>query len=287
MSEIQNYKHYVITRFNLFDRAGYDVSSYEYINSDKYLDLRFQLFDTYCFPSVSKQTNTNFTWLILFNDKLPERWRIKMQKYIDIFPNLEIRYLSEIFENKWKNLLSNLIKKELEICKINPEFIITTRIDNDDAFNLSYIDEIQNYYLKNQQESIINFSNGLQFVPEYRVLKNHRNKYGHFGSLIEKNDGKAETILAFPHNAPPIALKSICLDIEQPMWLEVLHQTNVMNIADFQINNLIADLLFIGLKYKNLSNFGIKQSVPRYNFYIWKLFFEWFCKKIKSLIKKF
>jgi hypothetical protein len=210
-----------------------------------------------------------------------------MQEYKNQNSNIEIRYMPYIKENEWQNTLNKFLLNELHNLDNSPQYIITTRIDNDDAFNLSYIDEIQNYFLSHQQEAVINFANGLQYVSKCNVLKNHRNKYGHFGTLIEKNDGKAKTVFFFPHNEPPVGLKSICLNNKHPMWIEVLHQTNIMNRTDFQIRSLFKDLFFIGFKYRNLSDFGIKQEILRFNLYTWKVFFEWFCKKIRALLKKF
>jgi len=280
------FKHFILTRFNLVDWAGYEVS-YDYVNSDEYLSERFRLFDVYCFPSMSNQSNKNFTWFLLFNDKLPDKWRKKLEEYKRIFPNMEFRYMSSIPYGKWQEILNRFVLSELKSLENQPQYLLTTRIDNDDAFHMSFVDTVQNYFLENPQEALINYANGLQYIPQYNLLKNIRVINGHFGTLAEKNDDKARTVLSFSHNPLPNDLPAVkSLKIKKRMWLETIHATNVANIAYFQSYHLIDDLLCIGFKYKNLNDFGIKQDIPRINFYVWKMFFKWFFSRLYFKIIK-
>ncbi|MCL1868387.1 MAG: putative rhamnosyl transferase [Paludibacter sp.] len=281
------FKHYVITRFNLVDWAGYEVS-YDYLNSDEYLTERFRLFELFCLPSVSSQTNGNFTWFVLFNEQLPKKWKRKMQEYQNDFPNLEIRYMTAIPEGRWQNTLNQFITNELKLLESRPQYLITTRIDNDDAIHFSFVDSIQKYFLEHQEEAIISYAKGLQYVPKYNILKIITNPKGHFGTLIEKNSSNVKTILYFPHNLPPVFPKFVCLQYKKSMWLEVIHQSNVCNTIVFQLRHLFNDLFLIGFIHKNLNDFGIKQHIPRFNFYTFLLFLKWILGKIKvKIIDKF
>jgi len=273
------FKHFILTRFNIVDESGYEVS-YDYVNNDEYLSERFRLFELFCLPSVSGQTNKNFTWFVLFNDKLPEKWKKKVENYKQICPNFEQRYINSIPENKWNNVLNFFAINELKSLEDKPQYLITTRIDNDDAFNLSFIDSIQKYFLKNQEDAIINYKNGLQYIPKYNVLKNSTSPQSHFNTLIEKNTENLRTVLSFSHSECPESFKSVCLKGKTPMWLETIHSTNIVNNVFFQTKNLINDLFLIGFKYKNLNNFGIKKDIKRFNIYIWKVFFEYIFRKI-------
>ena len=279
------FKHFILTRFNIVNLNHYNVS-YDYVNSDEFLLPRFALFESFCFPSVMKQNNNNFTWFVLFNDKLPEKWIAKLDKYKQMFPNFEARFMSAE-ETKSTNLhqtLSRFVLEELNNSRDNTEFILTTRFDNDDAINLSFVDSVQKYFLEHQEEAIINYANGLQYIPKYNVLKNTTYPKSHFSTLIMKNTKDLQTALSFSHTELPISCKSICLKTKNRMWLENIHSTNVVNTVFFQFQNLLNDLFFIGFKYKNLNDFGIKQNIPLINFYVWKLFFEWFFSKFKFKI---
>ena len=61
-----NYKHIILTRFNL----QYDLLSDIHIQ-DNWLEERFRLFEQYCFPSIIAQTNQQFDWVILLSEYPP------------------------------------------------------------------------------------------------------------------------------------------------------------------------------------------------------------------------
>ena len=277
------FKHYIITRFNLIDELAYNVDS-DYVNSDEFLLSRFLLFDKFCLPSVSNQTNKNFIWFVLFNDKLPEKWKIKLDEYKRQFPNFEARFMSaqETLSMNWHATLNRFLIEEFK--NSNCQFILTTRLDNDDAINLSFVDSIQKYFLAYQEEAVINYINGLQYIPRCNVLRNLTYPQSHFNTLIEKNTQNVQTALGFSHYEVPDNFKSIYLKTKTPMWLEIIHSTNVVNTIYFQMNNLLNDLFLSVFKYKNLNDFGIKQDIPRFNFHVWKVFFEWFFRKFKDKI---
>jgi hypothetical protein len=267
----------------LIDELAYNVDS-DYVNSDEFLLSRFLLFDKFCLPSVSNQTNKNFIWFVLFNDKLPEKWKIKLDEYKRQFPNFEARFMSaqETLSMNWHATLNRFLIEELK--NSNCQFILTTRLDNDDAINLSFVDSIQKYFLAYQEEAVINYINGLQYIPRCNVLRNLTYPQSHFNTLIEKNTQDVQTALGFSHYEVPDNFKSVYLKAKTPMWLETIHSTNVVNTIYFQINNLLNDLFLSVFKYKNLNDFGIKQDIPRFNFHVWKVFFEWFFRKFKDKI---
>ena len=277
------FKHFILTRFNVVGERLFDVS-YDYVNGDEYLSQRFQLFDAYCFPSISRQSNSNFTWLLLFNEQLPEKWREKLKKYKEKCPSMEICYMSATSNKKWQYDLNQLMTQKIEALNIEPEFVLTTRIDNDDMFHLSFVDAVQKYFLKHREEANINYINGLQYIPKYNILKNLTFADSHFGTLVEKNTEHLRTVLSFSHVNLPASFKAVYLKDKTQMWIEIVHSTNVLNVVFFQMQNLISDLFFIGFKYRNLNDFGIKQTIPRFNFYTWKMFFEWIFRKCKEKI---
>ena len=271
-----SFNHFIITRFNLI----FDVE-YDSLNSEAYLSERFRLFDLYCFPSVVSQTNSNFIWLCLFNDQTPEKWRQKIAEYEKRFPNFVPCYFSQKqTENTEKMILS--LREIVKNYALSSDFILTTRLDNDDAIHISMTDCLQNYFREHPEEAILSYVNGFQYFPQYNVLKNFTLAKGHFTTFVEKNGHDVKTVLAFPHNDTPANLKFVALKEKKSLWIEVVHRTNVVNTAIFQLRHLLADLFFIGLQHKDLSNFGINQKIPLYNFYSWLLFFEWGTGKFKN-----
>lgn len=70
---MENYSHFIITRFNLnlYAQDKHDLPT----RTDRWLEHRFEVFERYCLPSVAAQTSGNFTWLCLFDAATPEPYR--------------------------------------------------------------------------------------------------------------------------------------------------------------------------------------------------------------------
>jgi len=207
-----------------------------------------------------------------------------LEEYKRKFPNFEAHFMSaeETKLTNWHHTIKQFVLKELKNRDENAEFILTTRLDNDDAIHLSFVDSVQKYVARHQEEAIINYPNGLQYIPQYNVLKNITYPYSHFCTLVEKNNQNIRTVLGFPHTELPSSFKNIFLKTRTRMWLEVIHSKNVINTAFFQFRHLISDLFLIGFQHRNLNDFGINQPVLRFNFDNWKLFFKWLFGKCKE-----
>lgn len=79
------YKHFIITRFNI--RANYSCPlrnpSYNPMNKIldiDYLKQRFYIFEKYTLKSIKKQTNQNFSWIVLFHSDTPNIFKNKILK---------------------------------------------------------------------------------------------------------------------------------------------------------------------------------------------------------------
>ena len=70
------YKHFLITRFNLKKKGWETTKNNEKIQTEEWLRHRFELFEAYCLPSVINQSNQDFIWyvfLILVHRNFTER----------------------------------------------------------------------------------------------------------------------------------------------------------------------------------------------------------------------
>ena len=104
---------------------------------EEWMEHRMKLFDELTLPSVICQTCTDFTWLLAFDRNTPE-W-IK-DKYMS-FPNVMIAY----------NYPADHIKNEYSAINVPPyngDWIITSRLDNDDIILPEYIETVQSYFDK-------------------------------------------------------------------------------------------------------------------------------------------
>lgn len=173
-------KHFVITRFNMpiFPTR---VNGEKVKNCDvDFLNNRLDIFEKYCMPSLRNQTNQNFQWLVMFDVNTPhaikerlvrieknmanlsicyfdlQKYSVLSKEYIDLYNEyaLKVPYLPQTITYDNYTIDSELIQRcctpryisDVIHEKINGEhcdYIITTRIDNDDAFHKNMIDMVQ------------------------------------------------------------------------------------------------------------------------------------------------
>lgn len=217
------YKHFVITRFNI--RANYgcklrnpDNNPMNRILDEDYLNERFDIFEKYTLQSIKRQTNQNFEWIILFHQDTPNIFKKKIQKLKNEFKFIDLYYS----DNQSFNFL--------EYCNSKNEsanYFITTRIDNDDMFADDYIDKIQDYADNNFHECILSFEKGMKFDLLSQKKYEFERKDNHFLSMIGT---KEECILQYNHAKIFDSGKEVVmLDSFKPMWIEIVHESNVIN----------------------------------------------------------
>ncbi len=173
-------KHFVITRFNLpiFPTR---TNGEKVKNCDvDFLNKRLDIFETYCMPSLKNQTNQNFQWLVLFDVNTPDvikkrlgqvekqmenlsvcyfdlqKYSVLSKEYIDLYNEYasKVPYKPQTISETGYTIDSELIQRcstpkyigDLIHEKVKGEdydYIITTRIDNDDAFHKDMIGAVQ------------------------------------------------------------------------------------------------------------------------------------------------
>lgn len=218
----QPYKHFVITRFNI--KANYvcklknpDNNPMHRILDEDYLEERFNIFERYTLQSMIKQTNQNFTWLILFHKRTPDKFKKRIQQLKKEFNFVDL-YFDDDDRFSFLDYCNNLE---------NNNWYVTTRIDNDDMFAEDYIDQIQEYANKNLHTCIISFEKGMKYDLNSQKKYEHKRKDNHFLSMI---GSKEDCILQYNHAKILSSGKEIVfLNSNKIMWTEIVHDSNVIN----------------------------------------------------------
>ena len=218
---------FLLTRFNLnlFPKDKEGLST----RTEEWLADRFRLFEKYCFPSVLNQSYYDFIWIVLFDDKTPAKYKEKIASYQDKMRNFLPVYFSSEEAKNHKRLVNKLIAE----FKDESPYLVTARVDNDDALHKDFIKNAAQ--LKEQTKDpnhFFSFGNGLQyyvkknFAVKLRYVKNH-----FLISVLNHYDkDHIRNILEFLH--PSIADYGVpfaCINTTEPMWVEVVHQHNVNN----------------------------------------------------------
>ncbi len=215
---MQPFTHIVLTRFNV--RVNYSASRMGL--DPNWLAHRFQLFDRFCYPSMRAQLNQNFKWLVFFDSETPTEFKQKITNYSE-WHNFMPVYVDREFTHELNRatVFAHLSQES--------EFLITTRLDNDDAVSKDFIEVIQSKFQRQSLE-FLNLTNGYVWsdgkLYSFKYLKNP------FMSLIEQIQERSpdgfKTILCGEHTqlAEIGAIKQVKTT---PTWLQVVHGKNVSN----------------------------------------------------------
>ncbi|MFA5432104.1 MAG: glycosyltransferase [Candidatus Paceibacterota bacterium] len=206
------YKHYILLRFNQ------EWNNYNnHLNRD-WMHQRFELFEKYMFQSLLAQTNQNFEVLFaLHPDTAPEF----VSKAFYMFKNAD-------------NFSVVMLKKDVDfknIIQSNTDYVITTRLDNDDMVHKNFIDAVQQNFIPihklvlNPNPVVVNYVE----TNEQFILTKQSNQ---FTSLVEEA-GKIETIYFTPH--PQLIkdcehYKEVFLPTYEPLACFNVHKTNTCNL---------------------------------------------------------
>ena len=224
---MHNFKHYILTRFN----AGLYSYYLDKINMhpDEWMRHRIDLFKKITLPSIMGQTCQNFTWFILCDPNTPKHFMDEL--YSIDYANIKI--LDRVYNaDPW---ISNF--------EGQADNIITTRIDNDDAFDVHTIEAIQTSCQKDLSRRVLIFPYG--YILELATQKLFVMEYWSNNSptLIQptENDGTVfqwdHSQIHFDNSIPKEYIKN------RSYWLQVVHSQNLLNsLNPTQIKQIKFDL---------------------------------------------
>lgn len=207
------FDHLLITRFNV--RVYVDRPA-----SEDWLRHRLHYFNSICCASVMSQTSRNFKWIVLFD---AER---------DSWFQSEVQNLSQkgLFEPVWVDgVFSQAMIASVAGEYSSAEWLITSRLDNDDAIAKDYIAEVQSQF-EGQLMEFVNFQSGFQLTDSGRLLS-RVDPSNPFIALIEKrSDHAPKTVYGWPHNE--VGRHANLRQVKShPMWLQMIHGRNLGNQA--------------------------------------------------------
>ncbi|SDB82461.1 Putative rhamnosyl transferase [Raineyella antarctica] len=210
MPDPARYDHFLVTRFNV--RSFYHSGE----PTEAWLRERLELFLTFCLPSVAGQSSGRFTWLVFFDDQTPAWFRELVEaRSGKVF---EAVYVTGYFDH-------HTVSREVGLRATAP-FIITTRLDNDDALSRDFISVIQQQFAE-QDFQFINLTSGAQFADGRYYLRPYTKNP--FLSLIERNEGDLRTVMVEHHYRIDQAGPVRNVRTWHPQWLQIVHGGNVLN----------------------------------------------------------
>lgn len=224
-------EHFLLTVFNVglytstrADRTGQVVSE----ASEAWMRHRLDLFDRYCFPSIAGQSCREFTWLVFVDADTPPQQRAALEAY-EAWPNLRLVSAPPGAATRDRGLFG----AEAVAQRADPaaDYVITSRLDNDDALHRDYMGLVRSE-IPRRHRAMLGFPNGL-CLDGGRLLARHypRNP---FPSMIERPGSPGPhrgllTVWSGEHDRVHLLASEFRQAATGPMWLQVVHERNLLN----------------------------------------------------------
>ncbi|GAA4030587.1 hypothetical protein GCM10022386_13160 [Flavobacterium cheonhonense] len=216
------FEHYLITRFNLKNPKWKFTKNNELLLNDQWMDERMALFADFCLPSVVAQTNKNFKWLLYFDTDTSEKHRAQITELLQPHPFIEAHYIDGM------PMLVESIRQYITT-HVKAEYLITSRIDNDDSISKHFIETIQSKFDK-QEHLAVDVTAGYTLNLSPVMIGKKEHLFNPFMSLIEKT-ANAKTVWFYDHNMWKKEKNIIHLSHPR-LWMSNIHEKNKVNEFD-------------------------------------------------------
>lgn len=221
-----DFEHFIITRFNLKNKVWEIDKNNQKVLNESWLEFRYDIFLKSCFNSLKNQSNLNFKWLVYFDTDTPEKYKKLNKELSDQFSQFK-----PVYKNSNNAFIKDLLK-DIDLFKSDDTatHLITTRIDNDDAFHFKTIETIQNSF-NYQNKVIVNLS----WIYCYNIIKQQTTKHlflsNPFISLIELYNRDFERDTVFSRNHTDWKKDTDILRVESGgvFCLQIIHDRNILN----------------------------------------------------------
>lgn len=217
---MKKFEHFLLTKFNkgLYTRSK--KTGGKRTVRDEWMTHRIRLFEKYCLPSIKNQATQDFKWLVLFDRNTPEKYRKRIEEYT------RYRQFIPVFGGWFPQHVKRLLKPETQ-------YLITTRIDNDDAFHKNALKNLQLHFAE-QRFLFLNFPRGYCLEDTTGRITLNGSKSNPFITLIEKVERNPQGItiqtvrcMNHSHLERLGKIEQICTSI--PMWVQIIHDRNISN----------------------------------------------------------
>lgn len=204
--------HVLLTRFNVPSAGRESLIRAQ----EGWLRERVTLFERYCLPSVRRQDNSNFRWIIYFDPQSP----LWLREWIESLAPQGA--FTPIFRESISR--AELVSDLRDVSGAGSSLLITTNLDNDDALAVDFISRIQRSIHSPDRQAIY-LADGL-ILQEPNVYLQH-DENNAFCSVAELWD---EPVTAWVdwHNRLHLHMPVNILN-GAPAWVQVIHGANVSN----------------------------------------------------------
>lgn len=204
--------HVLLTRFNLPTPGLESLIRAR----DGWLRERVDLFERYCVPSVSNQTNRDFDWLVYLDPQSPD-WVIqRLQPFVD----------RGQFRPIYRDTVSmeELASDIRETVRTRRDVLITTNVDNDDGLAVDFSQRLVDVHTHHER-AVMYISRGLIKSPDGLYLRTDRRN-----AFVSVRESWERPVTSWSEYHNEFARVMPVIEIGGPPgWLQVVHGSNVSN----------------------------------------------------------
>lgn len=272
-------QHFILTRFNLLlwqkDKEGCKVRTIEW------LEHRFNLFEQYCLPSLCNQTCQDFEWIILLDSNTPDLYKKRIEQC-----QARCRHLIPVFVQPSEGPYFASVFRQEVVKRLKAPKIITTYLDNDDALDISFVEDLQGRALKACSGQFINYTEGYQFYTDYNYLLRIHYPRNHFISVVEDgNPITIKTIYGFGSHYFIDKVSDVKIERvkNRPLWCEVIHEKNMGNDAYFLLGTKMMTDVNI-MRHSFAINSIVKSGIELYVLRFLPRYIKTFFRRVKYFL---
>ena len=201
------FKHYIFCRHNL---GLYSINPYGIDDKDDWMEQRFILLDRLLY-SLEMQKNQNFTLILSIDIDTPIEYVTHLEVMLDYRD-----FKSVLFYGDPRTYIAQQVT--------HPEWLITSRIDNDDEYRPNFVETIQKAF--RAKEEVIDV-HGVQFDGSNYYTSDRRKSNSPFITLAERWDNPV-TVFHKSHSTMNTVFPGRFASSEQ-LYIQHIHDNNIMN----------------------------------------------------------
>jgi len=198
-----------------------------YLYDDARLELRFRHFEALTLPSISAQTNPDFTFLIVTGERMPKKWMDRLRDITALVPQAKIVTSPPL---KHRLAMQLAIQNELDDSE---ESSLQFRLDDDDAVGVDFVAQSlfalrrTGRFRRESPRMVFEFNSGYSVALSGQGMLVRAEKTGFLSCglavLFPPGDGK--TIMNFGHHKLHHSMPAI-IQPKVPMYLRSKHGDN-------------------------------------------------------------
>lgn len=206
----------------------------------EWLKGRQTLFEKFCLPSVLSQTNKDFEWILVADERTPEEFKKVIEAYpaTVVYGDFTDMKVPKKGVKRPKNRFHRALQLEVAVAppikeyleSKDEDYIITTRLDSDDAISTNHIDKVWRCIRDNRSQHErfwLNLTRGYKWcsgnVYPIGALQNP------FISFVEPQGELLTTYQCCHQLAPKSGFPVVNVREGHPTWMQVIHGGNLMN----------------------------------------------------------